>query len=125
MNLKRTMYLIFSAMIFFIVFQCSRKDPPTAPDPEDPVPCEPVECEPCTVFDLKVRFTLGGNNSFPDIYEFHRGGFPPDTIEITSRDATFTRQLDDYIGEPYGLRIVRGSGAKVVDSAVIKFECAD
>ncbi len=114
--------VIVLVVIIAITFQCSKH--PVSPDPE-PVPCEPVECEPCAVFDLTVRFSLGGNNSFPDIYEYHRGGFTPEIIEITSKDTSFTRVLKDYIGEPYGIRIIKGSGAKVVDSAVISFKCGE
>ncbi len=118
--MKNTFWTMFFLMITFIGFQCSKwhDHNPVTPPEEEPVPCEP-----CKVFDLTVRYTLGGNKSFPDVYAFERGGFPDEEIVITSIDTSFTRVLIDYIGEPYGLRIKKGSGAKVVGSSVIKFEC--
>ena len=36
--------------LVLVLSNCSRADPPTAPDPEpDPTPCEPVECKPFRV----------------------------------------------------------------------------
>jgi len=126
--------MIGLSVITLIAFNCSRTDLPVEPDLEPkPIPCEPVPCEsvacdpvpcaPCTVFDLTARFGLGGNNSFPDFYIFHRSGFPDEEIEITSRDTSFTRILKDYKGETFGIRIKSGSGAKIVSQSIVKYEC--
>ena len=132
MNLKNEFWALFICMLVVVsvVFVMCKQPVEPGPEPDPcaecpPKPCDPVSCEPCKKFNLTVRFSLGGNNSFPDIYLFERGGFPDEEITITSRDTTFTRVLSDYIGEPYGLRIVRGSGAKVVSSSVIRFECGE
>jgi len=98
--------IVFGMTVYITMHLMCSKNPaePELPDESDPcLECPPIEVEvPCKSINLIVRFFLGGNNSFPDLYIFEREGFADEEIRIVSINTSFVRILDNPHRAPCG-----------------------